>query len=110
MLFNTNSSNTLICNFQLETTFKSTNPSGCELYTHTHTHAHTPPHTQSYFALILLLTLSKQIIYCLIDNKSDFFSKASAGVKCIYLPNVFGKDMVRGYGATHIPITPVIAT
>ncbi|TWW69632.1 B9 domain-containing protein 1 [Takifugu rubripes] len=53
------SPHTLIWNFPLETTFKSTNPSGWPQ-----------------------LVLS------------------------VYGPDVFGNDVVRGYGATHIPITP----
>ncbi|XP_004071593.1 B9 domain-containing protein 1 isoform X2 [Oryzias latipes] len=52
-------SRTLVWNFPLETTFKSTNPSGWP-----------------------------QIVIS------------------VYGPDVFGNDVVRGYGATHIPITP----
>uniref|UniRef100_A0A8C8E145 B9 domain-containing protein 1 n=1 Tax=Oryzias sinensis TaxID=183150 RepID=A0A8C8E145_9TELE len=52
-------SQTLVWNFPLETTFKSTNPSGWP-----------------------------QIVIS------------------VYGPDVFGNDVVRGYGATHIPITP----
>ncbi|XP_031717962.1 B9 domain-containing protein 1 [Anarrhichthys ocellatus] len=53
------SSHTLIWNFPLETTFKSTNPSGWPQL-----------------------------------------------VVSVYGPDVFGNDVVRGYGATHIPFTP----
>ncbi|XP_068605779.1 B9 domain-containing protein 1 [Brachionichthys hirsutus] len=53
------SSHTLIWNFPLETTFKSTNPSGWPQL-----------------------------------------------VASVYGPDVFGNDVVRGYGATHIPFTP----
>ncbi|KAM7386596.1 hypothetical protein PAMA_009282 [Pampus argenteus] len=53
------SSNKLIWNFPLETTFKSTNPSGWPQL-----------------------------------------------VVSVYGPDVFGNDVVRGYGATHIPFTP----
>uniref|UniRef100_A0A8C6UMW7 B9 domain-containing protein 1 n=1 Tax=Neogobius melanostomus TaxID=47308 RepID=A0A8C6UMW7_9GOBI len=52
-------SNKLIWNFPLETTFKSTSPSGWPQL-----------------------------------------------VVSVYGPDVFGNDVVRGYGATHIPITP----
>ncbi|XP_054464036.1 B9 domain-containing protein 1 [Anoplopoma fimbria] len=52
-------SHKLIWNFPLETTFKSTNPSGWPQL-----------------------------------------------VVSVYGPDVFGNDVVRGYGATHIPITP----
>ncbi|XP_037331970.2 B9 domain-containing protein 1 [Pungitius pungitius] len=53
------SSHKLIWNFPLETTFKSTNPSGWPQL-----------------------------------------------VVSVYGPDVFGNDVVRGYGATHIPFTP----
>lgn len=75
------SPHTLIWNFPLETTFKSTNPSGCELYTQH-----------------LLLTVYR----C---YKSAFLPGPQL-VLSVYGPDVFGNDVVRGYGATHIPITP----
>lgn len=40
----------------------------------------------------------------MIDSKSIF--PGPQLVLSVYGPDVFGNDVVRGYGATHIPLTP----
>lgn len=82
----------LVWNFPLEATFKSTNPSGCEI---------TAPVTANcrFCCGCLHLTLCNA-------NKTSCHFPGPQLVLSVYGPDVFGNDVVRGYGVTHIPFTP----
>ncbi|KAM8824630.1 LOW QUALITY PROTEIN: B9 domain-containing protein 1 [Synchiropus picturatus] len=73
-------SHTLIWNFPLEITFKSTNPSGC-----------------TYLSRPFPATITPVCVGCHAGPQL---------VLSVYGPDVFGNDVVRGYGATHVPFSP----
>ncbi|XP_065540806.1 B9 domain-containing protein 1 isoform X1 [Lathamus discolor] len=72
---------TLVWNFPIDITFKSTNPSGCECGPWGAAPALSSPLTFPSFA-------GPQIVVS------------------VYGPDFFGHDVVRGYGAVHVPFTP----
>ncbi|XP_040431057.1 B9 domain-containing protein 1 isoform X1 [Cygnus olor] len=75
---------TLVWNFPIEITFKSTNPSGCEC----------PGSRGGGNAR---------------RRGTSLTPASSAGpqiVVSVYGPDFFGNDVVRGYGAVHVPFTP----
>lgn len=76
----------LVWNFPLEATFKSTNPSGCEMAARVTSRLRRRGNNDA--------------------NKSSSYFPGPQLVLSVYGPDVFGNDVVRGYGVTHIPFTP----
>ncbi|XP_063027688.1 B9 domain-containing protein 1 isoform X1 [Melospiza melodia melodia] len=71
---------TLVWNFPIDITFKSTNPFGCECWGGSGPGAKAPPHPR--------------------------FLAGPQIVLSVYGPDFFGHDVVRGYGAVHVPFVP----
>ncbi|XP_030085652.1 B9 domain-containing protein 1 isoform X1 [Serinus canaria] len=71
---------TLVWNFPIDITFKSTNPFGCECRGGSGPGAKAPPHPH--------------------------FLAGPQIVLSVYGPDFFGHDVVRGYGAVHVPFVP----
>uniref|UniRef100_A0A8C0AQ28 B9 domain-containing protein 1 n=1 Tax=Buteo japonicus TaxID=224669 RepID=A0A8C0AQ28_9AVES len=73
---------TLVWNFPIDITFKSTNPSGCECW------GWWDPGRRPGTPLTHASFAGPQIVVS------------------VYGPDFFGNDVVRGYGAVHVPFTP----
>uniref|UniRef100_A0A8C5TV37 B9 domain-containing protein 1 n=1 Tax=Malurus cyaneus samueli TaxID=2593467 RepID=A0A8C5TV37_9PASS len=73
---------TLVWNFPIDITFKSTNPFGCECWGHC------------------------GVQPCCQSPSQYHFLAGPQIVVSVYGPDFFGHDVVRGYGAVHVPFVP----
>ncbi|XP_057237274.1 B9 domain-containing protein 1 isoform X1 [Malurus melanocephalus] len=73
---------TLVWNFPIDITFKSTNPFGCECWGHC------------------------RVQPCCQSPSQCHFLAGPQIVVSVYGPDFFGHDVVRGYGAVHVPFVP----
>ncbi|KAI1233653.1 hypothetical protein IHE44_0004092 [Lamprotornis superbus] len=71
---------TLVWNFPIDITFKSTNPFGCECWW--------------------------GVLPCCQAPSHPHFLAGPQIVLSVYGPDFFGHDVVRGYGAVHVPFVP----